>query len=574
MGKRYNLKNIRTMLTEGFSAEELRRLAYDEPDFRPVYDKLAQDSGKTGIIDLLIEYSEQKLQIDNLLALTRQHNPARYKKHQPYYDVTPIATTSSGILEKFQRAFFAVYGFTKPQKIPGSLDEEILQILYIYNQVYPSDPETELAELIEITGSEQDEVMLNVQGLQKKGWLNYNPKYELVELTRDGLKPAADLVQPGTYIAYLKNPYIVGNPILPDNVKMFLGRFDIAEAITNEIKRGGQKPSILLYGRRRMGKTSALYNIGHLTRDPSILPVYISGQSVRFHTNTNFCYYLVREINKTLQQNFIDTSEFEQKGFLSKETFVQDPVLILSEFFELCHDLLASQDKYCLLSIDEYEEIDQHINTASGNFHASNITRELLLELRSTLQLKPRFIFLFAGMHYLRDLSAINWSEIFINLKTLHISFLERKDGYRLLTEPVPEMKYQNSVLIEEILNVTGCQPYLLQAVASALVNTLNAKDTKTVTQEILDDAIKKVLSSNSIYFDYIWDTECASIKHQKLLKVVSAKPSGISEKNLAIYQDELRDLIRREVLSKENGMVKFTMPIVKLWMEKNQHIL
>lgn len=80
-----NLKKIRTLFTEGFTADELRRFCYDEPDFRPIYDKLAQDSGKATIIDLLIEYSDQKLLIDILLDLAKQHNPARYEKHQPYY---------------------------------------------------------------------------------------------------------------------------------------------------------------------------------------------------------------------------------------------------------------------------------------------------------------------------------------------------------------------------------------------------------------------------------------------------------------------------------------------------------
>jgi hypothetical protein len=82
----YNLKNIRILLNEGFTDEELRRLCYDEPEFRPVYDELAQETGKAKIIDRLLEYAERKLLLDFLLILAKQHNPARYKKHQPYHD--------------------------------------------------------------------------------------------------------------------------------------------------------------------------------------------------------------------------------------------------------------------------------------------------------------------------------------------------------------------------------------------------------------------------------------------------------------------------------------------------------
>lgn len=80
----YNLWNIRTLLNEGFTDAELRRLCYDEPKFRPVYDELAQGTGKAKIIDHLLEYAERKLQFDHLLALVRKLNPDRYEKHQPY----------------------------------------------------------------------------------------------------------------------------------------------------------------------------------------------------------------------------------------------------------------------------------------------------------------------------------------------------------------------------------------------------------------------------------------------------------------------------------------------------------
>ncbi|HXV99121.1 MAG TPA: hypothetical protein VEC93_11925, partial [Anaerolineae bacterium] len=84
MSKRYYLHNIRTLLNEGFTDEELRRLCYDAPDFRPVYDELATETGKAKIVDRLVEYAEQKLQVGILLALAKERNPARYEQNQPY----------------------------------------------------------------------------------------------------------------------------------------------------------------------------------------------------------------------------------------------------------------------------------------------------------------------------------------------------------------------------------------------------------------------------------------------------------------------------------------------------------
>ncbi len=86
---RYLLKNIRALvveLTMSLTEAELRQMAVDLPDFAPVHQQLAQSSGKLEIIDRLLEYAEQSMQLAELLALAKELNPALYEKHQPYYE--------------------------------------------------------------------------------------------------------------------------------------------------------------------------------------------------------------------------------------------------------------------------------------------------------------------------------------------------------------------------------------------------------------------------------------------------------------------------------------------------------
>ncbi len=87
----YNTKNIRELLIKGFNAAELRIFCFDQPDFKPVYEQLAEGSGKDQIVHKLIEYAEQKELFDPLLAWTKEQNPARYKKHYPYHFTSNIA---------------------------------------------------------------------------------------------------------------------------------------------------------------------------------------------------------------------------------------------------------------------------------------------------------------------------------------------------------------------------------------------------------------------------------------------------------------------------------------------------
>lgn len=86
MDQAYDLGNIRTLLTQGFSDPELRRFCQDSPDFRAVYDDLSRGMGKAEVVDRLLDYAESQMLVDLLLAWAREKNPRRYKLHGPYVE--------------------------------------------------------------------------------------------------------------------------------------------------------------------------------------------------------------------------------------------------------------------------------------------------------------------------------------------------------------------------------------------------------------------------------------------------------------------------------------------------------
>jgi hypothetical protein len=386
---------------------------------------------------------------------------------------------------------------------------------------------------------------------------------------RERLDPRAD-ADLHAVSGLLDNPYVVGNPIQPENTRVFLGRFDVANAIVAEMRKRGQKPSILLYGRRRMGKTSALLNMQRLVRDPSLINVYVSGQSVRYHTDSDFCFYLSREIRVAFQQALIDTKIIDHLAPLSREAYHSRPLLQLADFFEICDDVLGNNSLHCLIAIDEYEEIDYHMN---GLIERGGISRELLVLLRDTLQHRTHFNFLFAGTHYLRDLSAVDWASIFINVKTLHISFLSRGDSIGLLTKPVKGLKYEDDELIDEVLEVTGGQPFLLQAIASEIIDMLNLKGERIATKSLVDAAIEEAVLKHGAYFDFLWDQECEGERRKALIKIVACN-LGVRAADVTPYEEELRDLVRRELLCVKGDHIYLTMPILRSWMRRTQHLL
>lgn len=81
----YISKNIRDLLTEGFTSDELRNFCFDHPDFKPLYQRLPEGADRVTIVSKLVEYAHQKVLIESLLVWAKEHNSARYEKHQPYY---------------------------------------------------------------------------------------------------------------------------------------------------------------------------------------------------------------------------------------------------------------------------------------------------------------------------------------------------------------------------------------------------------------------------------------------------------------------------------------------------------
>lgn len=85
MTKSYNLAQIKTLLTRGFTKDELRDLCFYEAPFRPVYDDLPENGvSKAEMIRRIIDHAERKGLFEVLLNWTATTNPAAYQKYLPY----------------------------------------------------------------------------------------------------------------------------------------------------------------------------------------------------------------------------------------------------------------------------------------------------------------------------------------------------------------------------------------------------------------------------------------------------------------------------------------------------------
>jgi hypothetical protein len=183
------------------------------------------------------------------------------------------------------------------------------------------------------------------------------------------------------------------------------------------------------------------------------------------------------------------------------------------------------------------------------------------------VQHRERIVVLFSGSHRFEEAAVVNWSDYLINVKTLELSFLAAERARELLTDPVPNLEYDRGVL-ERIIELTHCQPFLLQAVASDLVNYLNSRQRQRATMEDLEVVIEKVLVTAQAYFYNIWTEECRDQDREVLLAIAANRGGSALPPR---YQQEIQSLLRKEILEQKNRRWSFAVELFRLWILKEQ---
>ncbi len=354
----------------------------------------------------------------------------------------------------------------------------------------------------------------------------------------------------------IQNPYIFGNPVkVDDSSRLFVGRKDVVDLIKSNLTSNiSQKPSLFLYGRRRVGKSSVLINLPKLL-EKQYISVYIDFQDPKYgESQSSFCYHLSKVICDSLNDRGFP-SEYPSLG-----SFQNNPFTTLSGWLDDMEGLLEKESKLVLICFDEYEKIEERIIKGS-------LTKDVLDQLRNIIQHRKYFVILISGSNELRELQ-LGWSDYLINTKMIEIGYLSKDDARILITNPIDDftLNYeggQHGETVTQIMNLTNCQPYLTQAVCFELVNCLNSQCRKEASFEDVNLAGEKVLSSANAYFDYIWNIECTDSERELLHQIME---NSYKEGN----KKEIDSLLRRDIIEKDGNSYRFKVELVKMWIEEN----
>jgi hypothetical protein len=323
------------------------------------------------------------------------------------------------------------------------------------------------------------------------------------------------------------NPYYTGRPIQEPG--MYFGREDVLERIE---KRLGSNNIIILYGQRRTGKTSTLFQLKNRVYPHTAIPVILDIQSM-MGDDTSFLFYrMASDLYETMVRldNTIPTHLAEP---VTKD-FKTNPQYKFELFLKKA--LKAVKEKPIIYLIDEFDGLFYMIKE-------KRVEPTVLDNLRSIMQHYQQVWFLLAGTYKIKKEAADSRSALF-NIATYEkIGALEEKDARALITQPLRYRVEYEPYAVDKIISLTNCNPYFIQAICFEMVYYLEKHRLCRVTVKELQEVVDKLFHQGSSHFDQFWTYLS---KPESLL--LSLLAENIQEYENSISLDRVREMCRGRI--------------------------
>jgi uncharacterized protein len=368
---------------------------------------------------------------------------------------------------------------------------------------------------------------------------------------------------------YLENPYAPGNALdLRD--PLFVGRNDIVQKLGNALQRK-YRPTFLLTGERRMGKSSILKQLPVLLGARYLSVFYDLQRPGMLASISAFLAAVALGIARQCDDVGLPVHALERarldEALQQSESTVYD---IFDQWLLGVEEVLVQADRIVILTFDEFEKLEEASNRDS-------IKLNILFDFfRSMIQNRTRFALLFSGAKMIGDMGR-SWAGYFVNVERVKVSFLQEEDARLLITNPVPSVF--SAELVQEIIQITHGQPFLVQAVCKQIIERLNDQSRAQATLQDVIKAIEEIFEVWTGYFWDLWD-RCDYNQRLCLLSLLTLEDSSIEllaeKSSLSVLhtRQALDKLWMRDLVIDDHGIQKIAIPLVGQWIQQNQHLL
>ncbi|HLI71590.1 MAG TPA: FG-GAP-like repeat-containing protein [Ktedonobacteraceae bacterium] len=287
----------------------------------------------------------------------------------------------------------------------------------------------------------------------------------------------------------IPNPYSIGTPIQTSD--MFYGREEDLAMLTEDLTSVSANMVVVLFGQRRSGKSSLLYQLLNTSSLDPHIPIYIDMQHETLDMSTSrFLYHLAGAIHRNLNLKGIEIDPPDVKNFSEDPTYAFDQYLDTLD--------LAREGRKLIIMLDEFEILEQKVTEKV-------LAGEFFEYLRSLMQHRKGINFLLSGTHTIEQLTKEYWS-VFFNIARHHrLSSLKDEAARQLITDPVKEYLEYDPFAVEKIRQLTANQPYFIQLICRSLIAHANEVRKSYITLIDVNTVQDRVMETGQVHFKWLW---------------------------------------------------------------------
>ncbi|MEB3156096.1 MAG: ATP-binding protein [Cyanobacteriota bacterium] len=372
------------------------------------------------------------------------------------------------------------------------------------------------------------------------------------------------------------NPYVASNPVKGG---LFVGRDEILGQLEELWLKTGQVDSLVLYGHRRMGKSSILQNLPHRLDPATNWVVDFNLQTVNRSNTGSLLFDLASKMRDAVLRHpeaQIPATTSAALTVPEEGAFRANYQRAFNQWLDRLSPLLAG--RRFIIAIDEYELLEEGM--AEGSLDA-----QLSRYLRGVIQSRDWFVLALAGLYTLQEQCHDYWHPLFASIKPRKVSFLSQAATCRLLTQPSDDFPLDfTSDTLDAIYALTHGQPYLVQLIGQNLIAYYNHQvldGERQPDMPLSQNDLAAVIASPDFvadglpYFSGVWaQAQDLPPGQHTILYSLAAAPASLAllSSNLSLPIEQitaaLTTLEAHDVIYHDaDGVYTFTVELMRRWV-------
>jgi len=361
------------------------------------------------------------------------------------------------------------------------------------------------------------------------------------------------------------SPYIVGAPV---PAARLAGRQDVFNLIEAVWAKPGPRDSLVIFGHRRMGKTSVARAVPDFCRlgDDTRL-AFLNLQIVDWTDElSDLCHAIAFALWEA------DPDRVEEPA---PEDYEQHPLAALRRLLSRLEQ--STPRRRYILMLDEYELLEEKLPDA--------VAGDRTALLRGLTQQHTWLALGLVGLHSLKERSA-SLQEAIFGWRPIRIGLMDRDAFADMLQVEEDTFPLEYSLeAIDRAYALTGGQPFLGQLLGDSLVQRFNQQlkqqlepPAPTFTAADVDAVVEdpRFYANGHVYFNGIWAQAGEAPPGQPaLLKILADYSNGLDRNawreqsglDPAAFEAALDALAGHDVVTCEHGVCRYSVELMRRWV-------